>query len=203
VDPVSGRSEVLTRLPADQFGEGLARWGGDFLQLTWKQNVLWRWPTQENGIGLAAVTAPYPREGWGLASGSDPRNGLVASDGTNQLYFLDPVTFATTRTILVHGGNAPVSGLNELEFVDGNVQPALWANVWPGYRVVRIDPDSGCVTGNLDLTALRNELTPADKKAITADPDAVPNGIAYDAAHSSLYLTAKGWPIFFEISLPR
>jgi glutaminyl-peptide cyclotransferase len=203
LDPISGRSEILRSLPADQFGEGLARWGADFLQLTWKQNVVWRWSFQDDGFGLAAVTLPYPREGWGITSGSDPENGLVASDGTSQLYFLNSLTFATDHSILVHDDKGPVNGLNELELVDGNIQPAIWANVWPSYRVVRIDPASGCVTGELDLTPLRDELLPADQKAVAANPDAVPNGIAYDAVNSSLYLTAKSWPVFFEIALPR
>jgi glutamine cyclotransferase len=200
VNPSTGVSEKLAELPTDQFGEGLALWKGELLQLTWRQGLVWRWPLLGDGIGVAAVSTPYPREGWGLASG---RVGIVASDGSDHLYYLDPVSFRVQRALLVRDGNGPVPRLNELEVVEGNVVSSIWANVWLSYRIVRIDPLSGCVTGEMDLSPLKDQLSEIDRKALLGDPDAIPNGIAYDAADSVLYLTAKKWPIFFKIALPR
>ncbi|MDR3608740.1 MAG: glutaminyl-peptide cyclotransferase [Oligoflexia bacterium] len=205
LDPATGISEKLVDLPNDQFGEGLALWQGELLQLTWKQGIVWHWPILADGIGLAAVTTPYPREGWGIAAGMDPKKGvgLIASDGTSHIYTLNPKTFTAIDILTVRDDHGLIAGLNELEVVEGNAQSSIWANVWPTYRVVRIDPVSGCVTGNLDLSPLRDFLAPEEQDALARDPDAFPNGIAYDAANSALYFTAKNWPIFFRMTLAR
>jgi glutamine cyclotransferase len=92
----------------------------------------------------------------------------------------------------VREAGADVEKLNELEVVRGEV----WANVWQTDRIVRIAPDSGDVVGELDLREL-------DGGWSHADPDAVLNGIAYDAAHDRIYVTGKLWPKLFEISVPR
>ena len=61
---------------------------------------------------------------------------LVRSDGTDRLRFHDPATFAEQGSVAVTLDGAPVTELNELECVDGQV----WANVWQTDRIVRIDP---------------------------------------------------------------
>ena len=82
--------------------------------------------------------------------------------------------------------------LNELEFVRGEV----FANVWQTDLICRIDPQSGRVLGWIDLTG----LLPASDRP---QPDAVLNGIAYDAAADRLFVTGKLWPRLFEIKLER
>jgi len=84
-----------------------------------------------------------------------------------------------------------VGQLNELEFVDGEI----YANIWKTDRVARIDAHSGQVVGWIDLTGL---LSPGEHPS---DPDAVLNGIAYDAATQQLFVTGKLWPWVFEIML--
>jgi glutamine cyclotransferase len=47
-----------------------------------------------------------------------------------------------------------------------------------------------------------------DLRAIVAevgarDPEAVANGIAWDAAKRRLFVTGKRWPTLYEIRLPR
>jgi glutamine cyclotransferase len=111
------------------------------------------------------------------------------SDGTDALRFLDPSTFAERRRIHVKSAGEPVPNLNELEFVDGEI----YANVWQSSYIARIAPDTGRVTGWIDLTGL---LPEADR----AGTD-VMNGIAYDAAHHRLFVTGKLWPRLFEVSL--
>ena len=49
----------------------------------------------------------------------------------------------------------------------------------------------------IDLAGL---LGPSDR---ANDPDAVLNGIAYDAAHDRLFVTGKRWPKLFEIRLVK
>jgi glutamine cyclotransferase len=80
-----------------------------------------------------------------------------------------------------------VDDLNELEFVKGSV----YANVWFVDSIAIIAPDTGTVTGWIDLRGLL-----PDRQAVGAD---VLNGIAYDAQGDRLFVTGKLWPTLFEI----
>ena len=51
-------------------------------------------------------------------------------------------------------------------------------------------------SAELDLSAI-------DGGWSKSDPDAVLNGIAFDAARGRVYLTGKLWPNVFEIEVPR
>jgi glutamine cyclotransferase len=73
------------------------------------------------------------------------------------------------------------------------VKGEILANIWQTDFVARIAPDSGKVTGYVDLRGL---LTPAER----ASTDVL-NGIAYDAAGDRLFVTGKLWPKLFEIQL--
>ena len=114
----------------------------------------------------------------------------MLSDGSAQLRFLKPDDFSVTRVLTVTFNGTPVAQLNELEIVDGEV----WANVWQTDQILRIDANSGVVTGVIDLTGL---LTDADSAAGVD----VLNGIAYDPAQKRLFVTGKLWPKLFEIEL--
>ncbi len=178
--------KVLARrsIPAPQFGEGLARHGSTLVSLTWKDGIAYRWDAKTlKPMG----TRRYPGEGWGLATLGD---SLVLSDGTPALRFLDPDTLAERRRVIVTLRGKPISQLNELETIDGQI----YANIWQTDYIVAIDPQTGAVTRIIDASALRGELT-------LADPDAVLNGIAWDAAGKRLFLTGKLWPTLFEVKL--
>jgi glutamine cyclotransferase len=114
------------------------------------------------------------------------------SDGTADLYFLDPETLQEVGRVEVRDTNGPVMMLNELEYVDGEV----FANVWKTDWIVRIDPDTGQVTGWIDLAG----LLPPEQRSQPVD---VLNGIAYDEATGRLFVTGKLWPRLFEIELVR
>jgi glutamine cyclotransferase len=180
--------EVLQRhaMDSSHFGEGLADWGEELVQLTWQSRI---------GIvyDLASLnpvrTFQYPGEGWGLARSSD---GLIMSDGTSTLRFLDPGTLQEEGRVEVVEGGRPVTGLNELEMMRGD----LLANVWQTNHIVVIDPASGRVKGRLDLAGL---LKMSDR----SDSTDVLNGIAYDAASDRLFVTGKLWPKLFEIRMRR
>jgi glutamine cyclotransferase len=77
-----------------------------------------------------------------------------------------------------------------LEYIKGEI----YANVWYTDSIVRIDPETGNVTGRIDLTGLIN---PDDYDHEVN----VLNGIAYDNDNNKLYVTGKYWPKLFEIEL--
>jgi glutamine cyclotransferase len=112
------------------------------------------------------------------------------SDGTANLYFLDPETLAVVAQIQVRDGTTPATRLNELEYVNGEV----WANVWQTDLVARISPVTGSVLGWIDLSGL---LSPTERLR-SVD---VLNGIAYDAGSGMLLVTGKLWPTIFQIEL--
>lgn len=183
----SGR--VLQRLSLDgkYFGEGLAAWGPNLIQLTFRSNIGF---VYDRASLRLRQTFTYAGEGWGLTQDG---TRLIMSDGTSVLRFLDPWTLRDQGVLPVRDGGREVAGLNELEFVNGEI----FANVWPTDRIARIAAGTGAVTGWIDLAGL---LAPADKVA----PGSVLNGIAYDAANDRLFVTGKRWTRLFEIKLvPR
>jgi glutaminyl-peptide cyclotransferase len=178
--------EVLQKrdLPAAHFGEGIAVWNDDLIQLTWQSNVAFVYDT---ATFAPKRTFQYRGEGWGLTH--DGTN-LVMSDGTDELRLLDPATFAERRRIRVTAANQPLRSLNELEYVKGEI----FANVWMTDAIARIAPSTGRVLGYVDLRGL---LPAADR---AADTDVL-NGIAYDEQKDRLFVTGKLWPKLFEIRL--
>ncbi|MEP9402959.1 glutaminyl-peptide cyclotransferase [Sphingomonas sp. VNH70] len=179
-----GKVLARTKLPGRQFGEGLALDGKALVSLTWTDGIAHRWDRSTlKSIGQAR----YPGEGWGLASDG---NSLILSDGTPELRFVDPKTFRERRRLTVTANGRPVHNLNELEMIDGK----LWGNIWHRDYIVRIDPATGAVDALVDLSPLRAELG-------ALDPEAVLNGIAWDAAGKRLFVTGKWWPTLFEIAL--
>lgn len=184
LDLATGKALAQTPLPADQFGEGIARWRDQIIGLTWKNGIGHRWRLKDlKPLG----DFRYQGEGWGLTLLGD---SLVLSDGTPELRFFDPATMQEQRRVTVRFGGKPVTMLNELEAIDGQV----WANVWMTDFIVRIDPVSGDIGSVIDLTGLRQD-------AGAAGSDSVLNGIAWDADKRRLFVTGKYWPKLYEIAL--
>jgi glutaminyl-peptide cyclotransferase len=180
----TGRVVQERRLDRAYFGEGLAALNGQLVQLTWRSNVAFVYNPGSFGV---RSTFPYAGEGWGL---THEGSALVLSDGSANLRYLDPETFVERRRITVTDGGVPVSRLNELEYIDGEI----YANVWHSNRIARIDPRSGQVRRWIDLRDLLGLIT-------QRNPEAVPNGIAYDPAGMRLFVTGKLWPRLFEIEI--
>ncbi len=172
-------------LTPDHFGEGVAVIEDRIYQLTWRTGICFVVDRETFAVQKAFT---YPTEGWGLTTDGAR---LVMSDGGSRLVFRDPTTFAEIGHIDVRDGDHPVSSLNELEYVDGEI----WANVHQTDRIARIEPVNGRVTGWIDLAGL---LAPEDD---TARPVGVLNGIAYDPPTGRVFVTGKLWPTLFEIEL--
>ena len=169
---------------AEYFAEGLTEWRGELLQLTWRSGLCFVYDSKTLGIRR---TFSYSGEGWGLTNDG---TSLILSDGSSTLRFLDPKSFREARRVVVMDGNTPITQLNELEFVRGEVL----ANVWHSNRIARISPADGRVVGWIDMSGLLS--SPA-----RLDGEAVLNGIAYDPAGTRLFVTGKLWPKLFEIEV--
>jgi glutamine cyclotransferase len=184
VDLVTGQVQQRVDLPSQYFGEGLAAWESTIIQLTWQNHVAF---VYDRFSFRQLRTIPCPWEGWGL---TEDGKSLILSDGSSTLRFLDPETFHELREIAVRDRGKLVDKLNELEYIHGEI----FANIWYSDRIARISPATGAVLGWIDLSGL---LNPAER----ADPDAVLNGIAWDAARDRLFVTGKFWPKLFEIQI--
>ena len=182
----SGRVIRRQELETPHFGEGIALLGEQLFQVTWTTGkaFVYDWKTFKR---TGAFT--YDGEGWGLTTDG---TSIVMSNGTSSLVWRDPATFAVQKTLTVSDHGTPVSQLNELEWVKGEI----WANIWQSEQIARIDPATGNVTGWIDLKGI---LPSIDR---TGNED-VMNGIAYDAAGDRLFVTGKLWSRLYEIKLKQ
>ncbi len=167
------------------FGEGITFFNGKIYQLTWKN---------QKGFVYDAKTFRklkefnYQGEGWGLTHDS---SWLIMSDGSSNLRFLNPETLKVETIVSVVDNNGPVSNINELEYIDG----FIYANVWQRDHIIKIDPVSGKVLGKINLDSIVREIR---TKSETAD---YLNGIAYNPATKTIFVTGKLWPLVYEIRL--
>jgi glutamine cyclotransferase len=184
VELETGKVLQSHKLPDEFFGEGITIYGDRLIQLTYQSNVGFVY-NKETFELLREFS--YPTEGWGLTHDSEY---LIMSDGTPMLYFLDPETFVQNRKVMVLDQDSPVWGLNELEYIDGEI----YANVWPTERIVKIEPQTGEVIGWIDTEGI---LAPQDHSEMVD----VFNGIAYDPAGRRLFVTGKFYPKLYEIKL--
>jgi glutamine cyclotransferase len=184
VDLTTGRILKLYRLNDAFFGEGLTLWKDQLIQLTWQSGIGFVYDKKSfNKTG----SFDYNREGWGITT--DGRR-LIMSDGSDTLYFLNPDTFDDTGSVRVKYNSNPVSQLNELEFIKGKV----YANVYYTSMIAIISPETGNVTGWIDLQGL------VDRETELGNVDVL-NGIAYESDKDLLLVTGKLWPELFEIKI--
>jgi glutaminyl-peptide cyclotransferase len=187
-DLASGQVLQSLSIGPEYFGEGIATAGnGQLYELTWTSHVGFVYDLASFKL-LSQFS--YPTEGWGLTFDG---HSLIMSDGSNILHFMDPVSVTETGRIAVTDGGQPITQLNELEYIRGRI----YANVWQTGRIAVISPQTGNVEGWIDCSGLRPPET-------RANPDAVLNGIAYDASGERLFITGKLWPNVYEIrAAPR
>lgn len=184
VDLETGKTVKSHKLPHKYFGEGIAAVDGRIVQLTWTSRTGFVY----DGKTLKQErTFRYGTQGWGITY--DGKN-LIMSDGSAMLRFMDPHTFKVRGELEVYDDKGPVRKLNELEFINGEI----WANIWGSDKIARINPETGRITGWIDLSG----LLPESERRGHED---VLNGIAYDKETKRLFVTGKFWPKLFEIEV--
>lgn len=168
----------------NSWAEGIALAGTQIIQLTWHDGIA----RVFNHDSLELETQRhYQGEGWGL---TDAPNGLIMSNGSSTLRFLD-TEFNLQKELRVTMNGLPVKHINDICYA----QSLILCNIWYREEVLIISPVSGKVIAILDTSQLK-EL------AKVYHPDAVQNGIAYNAQDNLLYLTGKHWPVIFTVSFP-
>jgi glutamine cyclotransferase len=178
----TGKVEQQINLAPQFFGEGITVVNQQIVELTWRSEIGFLYD-QSSFRRLRSFN--YPGEGWGLTNDGTQ---IYMSDGSAQIRCWDAGSLLEKRRFTVRDAGRPVSLLNELEYVRGEI----YANVWQSDRIVRFSPVDGKVLGWIDLSGL---LSAADR----AEQVDVLNGIAYDALGDRLFVTGKLWPKLFEI----
>jgi len=184
VDLESGEVLQKISLSSEDFGEGLTAWEDILVQLTWREGRGYVYDPEDFSL---EKQFNYDTEGWGLTHDGKQ---LIMSDGTSTLYFLDPQSFQVKDSVTVTYQGEEIVRLNELEYIHDEV----YANIWQTDYIVRINPESGQVTGWIDLSG----ILPVEE--YTHDTGVL-NGIAYDPVTDRLFITGKRWPSIFEIKL--
>lgn len=187
VDLKTGK--VTRNLPLNEqiFAEGMTLLNGELFLVTWQNRIGYVFDPHSFALKR---TFRYGGEGWGL---TDNGKQLILSDGTAVLRFLDPQNGRVVARLPVKDGERPVTNLNELEYIDGQI----FANIWYSHRIARISPETGDVLGWIDASPLLEKVDLADPK------EDVLNGIAFDRDSQKLYVTGKRWPQLFEIAIPK
>lgn len=183
VDPNTGVVRRSVPLPDDYFSEGFTIVDDTIWQLTYQDGVAIVW---DKSTLTPQREIPVTGESWGLCRDG---NRFIMSDGTGRLQFRDLSTFAVTGDVNVTRDGAPVTGLNELECVNGQV----WASLWPTDEVARIDPATGAITLIVDTS----ELWHFGERSVAQ----VFSGTAHIAGDEFL-LVGKNWPAMFRVSIP-
>jgi len=180
LDPDTGQVLRKISLAPEFFGEGMTLIDDRIYQITWREQTGF---VYDRDTFKRLGQFSYTGEGWGLTTDGKL---LILSDGSSQIRFIDPTSFATVRTIdVTNERQQRITQINELEFVDG----AILANLWHSNAIARIDPETGSVIGWFDLsTLLGGRRMPG-----------VLNGIAWIRETGHLLVTGKNWPWMFEL----
>jgi glutamine cyclotransferase len=184
-DLQTGKAVKSVALDSSYFGEGITVLHDTLYQLTWKEKKVILYSAKDF---KKIKELPLNTEGWGLTN--DGKN-LIATDGSNNLYFYEPGTFRLMRTQSVTENGAPAVNLNELEYINGY----LYANQYSiSNYIFKIDPESGHVLARLDLADLTKRVKASHPQISEL------NGIAYNPETKKVYVTGKHWPQLFELA---
>jgi glutamine cyclotransferase len=164
------------------FGEGITILNGRLYQLTYKARKGFVY----DAVSLEKIDefSYSSKEGWGLTN--DGKH-LIMSDGSSNLFFINPDTYKVEKTLQVSFPKGFVQNLNELEYVDG----VIYANIWTTQTIAKIDASNGKVLAFIDMKG----LLPATNNSRVD----VLNGIAYHKKENLFYVTGKWWPYMFKV----
>lgn len=182
--------EVIQKLPIDKayFAEGITHFDGKIIQLTWKKKVGFVYNSDDLTLDKSFSYTKSP-EGWGLCSDGD---FLYKTEGSQKLWKLDPITFEelSSQDIVTH--NTFLSKVNELEYANGKI----YANTYQFNKdvVVIFDPKTGIVSGVVDFSGLKKQVTQHNQLDVF-------NGIAYHPERKTFFVTGKYWDKLFEVKI--
>lgn len=186
VEPASGKILKKLDMSGNVFAEGLTLVGDRLIQLTWENRIGFVYH-KDSFEKLAEFPYQESQQGWGLCFDG---KRIYKSDGSNRIYTLNKDSYVEEGYVEVYDQDGPVVSLNELEWIDGQI----YANVYETDRIVIIDPASGAVTADINMSG----LLPAKDRFENTN---VLNGIAWDAKGKRLFVTGKKWNTLFEIKL--
>jgi len=198
------------KLDKEYFGEGceLVNINGESLiyQLTWRERKVFVWKADTLEQKEVLDLPEKITSGWGITSrqekGPDGVSRLYfyVSDGTPNIYVVDPQSFSVVKTIRIkRSDGSEVQNLNELEFIKGK----LWANIYYSNEIAIINPATGYVEKILDVTELQQlAQSKVQELKLRWRDDYVLNGIAYDSQNDRIIITGKMWPVIWEIEVP-
>ncbi len=182
----TGAIDLKIDLEPRFFGEGITFLNDKIYQLTWEESIAFVYDAKT----LKKVKElPYTKkiEGWGLTNDG---KYLYQSDGSEKIYKLNPEDLSVVDYVNVYSKDTKVKQLNELEWVNGKI----YSNVYYKNAIVIINPTNGVVEGVINLAALERKTTPiADRNVL--------NGIAYNPATKTFFVTGKNWDKMFEIKI--
>ena len=168
------------------FGEGLTVLNNKIYQLTWQSGSGFIYDT-ETFTKTGSFKDGKSIEGWGLCNDGSM---LWKSDGTEKIWILDPETLVEKEYIQAYTNKGKISNLNELEWVNGKI----FSNRYQKNGVAIINPVNGAIEGVIDFSPLKNKVQQHE------DLDVL-NGIAYNPATNTIFVTGKHWNKLFEVSI--
>lgn len=186
VDYKTGEILLNVNLAQTYFAEGLTVLNDKVYQLTWQENIgfVYDAKTLEK---TSSFKYGKSKEGWGICNNG---NQLFKSDGTENIWVLNPETLVEAHKIQVYTNKGKIIGLNELEFIDGKI----YANRYQKNGVAIINPQNGAIEAVVDFSPLRKRVTQHDGLDVL-------NGIAYNPDTKTIFVTGKRWDKLFEVEL--
>jgi len=166
------------------FAEGLTIINGYITLLSYRENKAFTYDL--TNFNQKAMSFDYETEGWGLTNNGQQ---FIMSDGSDRIFFRNPLTFQVERVINVRLRGKPIYYINELEYVDGKI----YANVYGAGNILMIDEKTGLVEAEINASAINCANLSA------SNPEAVLNGIAYNKQSNTFYITGKECPDIYEV----
>lgn len=178
--------EVLKSFSMDKkyFGEGITILNDKIYQLTYRSQKGFIYDL--NNFAVLDSFTYASEQGWGLTNDG---SSLIMSDGSHVLTWLNPVDFSVVKKIQVSSNLGIRNNINELEYING----IIYANVYTTNLIITIDPETGKVLSEINLSGIVKMYTNPGEKIDYL------NGIAYDAEQNRFFITGKLWPRLFEV----
>jgi glutamine cyclotransferase len=179
--------KILKAVPMDAqyFGEGITILNGKIYQLTWQNKVGFIYNAENLTF---EKTFPFDKdiEGWGMTNDGIK---IYQSDGTEKIWTMNAETLKMESFVNVYSAKEKIKSVNELEWIDDKI----YANIWQKDAIAVVNPATGAVEGILNLASLRKNLTNKEAEVL--------NGIAYNPATKTIFVTGKNWDKMFEIKV--